>query len=188
MLLIAVLFWAFETFSRKRHLFRFLACVCDWNSVFFRALYRILCQLLKSLLHFSEKFINLCSAMLLIAVLFWAFETFSRKMHLFRFLACVCDWNCVFFRATYRILCQLLKSLLHFSEIRISNVSENLRPVTSMEDSSCSQTSVLSCTSSTSVQNVGFPCEYLFYHSSEMNENDGLFFLAPGICSPRILI
>jgi len=96
-LLIAVLFWAFETFSRKRHLFRFLACVCDWNSVFFRALYRILCQLLKSLLHFSEKFINLCSAMLLIAVLFWAFETFSRKMHLFRFLACVCDWNCVFF-------------------------------------------------------------------------------------------
>jgi len=51
---------------------------------------------------------------------------------------------------------------------------------TSMEDSTSSQTSVLNCASSTSVQNVVFRCEYLFYYWSEMNDNDGTFSQAPG--------
>jgi len=58
----------------------------------------------------------------------------------------------------------------------------------SIEDSTSSQTSVLNCTSSTSVQNVAFRGEFLFYYSSEMNNNDGTFSLALRICSPWILI
>ena len=42
-----------------------------------------------------------------------------------------------------------------------------------MEDSANTQTSVLNCSSSTSVQSVVFLCEYLFYYSSEMNDDDG---------------
>jgi len=46
---------------------------------------------------------------------------------------------------------------------------------TSMEDSISSQTSVLICTSSTSVQNIVFCYEYLFYYSSEIIDHDGTF-------------
>jgi len=55
---------------------------------------------------------------------------------------------------------------------------------TSMEDSTSPQTSVFNCTNSTSVQNVVFRCEYLFYYSPEMNDNDGTCTLVPVICSP----
>ena len=48
-----------------------------------------------------------------------------------------------------------------------------------MEDSNSSQTSVKNCTSSTNVQHVVFRSEYLFYYSSEMNDNDGTFSLPP---------
>ena len=37
------------------------------------------------------------------------------------------------------------------------------------------------------IQNVVFRCEYLFYYSAEMNDNDRTFSLAPLRCSSRIL-
>jgi len=55
---------------------------------------------------------------------------------------------------------------------------------TTIEDLISSQTSVLNYTSLTSVKNVVFRCEYLFYYSSKMNDNDETFSLAPEICSP----
>ena len=56
-----------------------------------------------------------------------------------------------------------------------------------MEDPTSSQTSVLKCASSTSVHDVVFRCEYLFYYSSEMSDNDGTFSLALGICPDEFL-
>jgi len=47
-----------------------------------------------------------------------------------------------------------------------------------MEDSTSSQTSVLNCASSTSVQNVVFRCEYLFDYSSKMIDSGGTFSVA----------
>jgi len=48
-----------------------------------------------------------------------------------------------------------------------------------MEDSTSFPISLLNCTSSSSVQNVVFLCEYLFYFSFEMNDNGETFSLAP---------
>jgi len=36
-----------------------------------------------------------------------------------------------------------------------------------------------------SVQNAIFRCEFLFHYSSEMNDNDGIFYLVLVTCSPN---